>query len=90
MEKKVVDLETPLTEVSKTVDNTVNERHQEIELKVMKDPEIVEPEDEEDDGPILKTEAQSFFDEPVENKSDVQFIPDVPFEVNYPQPEEKP
>lgn len=91
VEKKVVDLETPLAEVSKAVDNTVNERNQEIELKVLNDPEIVEPEDEEDDGPILKAETQSFFDEPVTpSKPDAQFIPDVPFEVNYPQAEEKP
>ena len=90
-EKKVVDLETPIVEETKTVDNTVNERNQEIELKVINDPAIVEPEDEEDDGPILKTETQSFFDEPVAPvKPDAQFIPDVPFEVNYPQPEEKP
>lgn len=91
VEKKVVDLETPLAEVTKAVDNTVNERNQEIELKVVNDPEIVEPEDEEDDGPILKTETQSFFDEPeTPVKPDSQFIPDVPFEVNYPQAEEKP
>jgi cell division protein FtsZ len=89
VEKKVVDLETPIVEESKSVDNTVNERNQEIELKVVNDPSIVEPEDEEDDGPILKAEVNSFFDEP-SDKPDSQFIPDVPFEVNFPQPEEKP
>lgn len=93
VEKKVVDLETPIVEESKILDNTVNERNHDVELKVVNDPEIVEPEDEEDDGPILKAEStQSFFDEPAEpmNKPESHFIPDVPFEVNYPQPEEKP
>lgn len=88
VEKKVVDLETPFIEEVKVVDNTVNERNHDVELKVVNTPEVVEP--EEGDGPMLKTELPSFFDEPVQPvKSDTQFIPDVPFEVNFPEPEEK-
>jgi cell division protein FtsZ len=92
-EKKVVDLETPIAPEVKAVDNTVNERNHEIELRVINDEPVVEPEDEEEDGPMLKTEPQSFFDEPIEPvnfKEESQFIPDVPFEVNFPKEEEKP
>jgi cell division protein FtsZ len=93
VEKKVVDLETPIAPEIKTVDNTVNERNHEIELKTLvNDPPLVDPEDEEDDGPILKTETHSFFDEQVEPviSKESHFIPDIPFEVNFPKEEEKP
>jgi cell division protein FtsZ len=93
VEKKVVDLETPIAPEAKSVDNTVNERNHEIELKTLvNDPPLVDPEDEEDDGPILKSQPQSFFDEHVEPviSQESHFIPDIPFEVNFPKQEEKP
>jgi cell division protein FtsZ len=92
-EKKVVDLETPIAPEAKAADNTVNERNHEIALKTLvNDPPLVDPEDEEDDGPILKSQPQSFFDEQVEPviSQESHFIPDIPFEVNFPKEEEKP
>lgn len=93
VEKKVVDLEKPIAPEAKAVDNTVNERNHEIELKTLvNDPPLVDPEDEENDGPILKTAPQSFFDEQIEPaiSRETHFIPDIPFEVNFPKEEEKP
>lgn len=93
VEKKVVDLEMPIAPESKVLDNTVNERNQEIELKTLvNDPPLVDPEDEENDGPILKDESHSFFDEQIEPviSKEAHFIPDIPFEVNFPKEEEKP
>jgi cell division protein FtsZ len=89
--KKVVDLETPIVEDSKIVDNTVNERNHEVELKVT-EPDEPEAEADEQDGPILKSEEHSFFDEPEAHfeKPEAKFIPDIPFEVNFTKPEEKP
>ena len=102
-EKKVVDLETPLKEEIQVVDNTVNERNHEIELKVMVEPvaeAASEPEIESDfsfDEPMITKEPFSFFDEPLDEpfippfvepvKPDTTFIPDVPFEVEYPKEE---
>ncbi len=101
-EKKVMDLETPVVLESIMVDNSVNERNQEIELKVTDE---VSPERKEE--PVMNTDEPSFFDEPNEpifskpepelimpdanfSKPETEFIPDIPFEVHFPKPEDKP
>ena len=93
-EKKILDLETPIAEESKGVDNTVNERNQEIELKVMDEPFVVnEPPVKENDGPILNESEQSFFDAPIKpgySKPEEKKLPEIPFEVTFGKPEEKP
>jgi cell division protein FtsZ len=86
-DKKVMDLETPVNEQAKFVDNTVNERNHEVELKIMDEPVPVEK-----DGPILGDGDHPFFveqPEPVSVKPEEKHVPEIPFEVDFGQPEEK-
>lgn len=93
VEKKVVDLEAPIAEEATEVDNTVNNRVEEIELKT---PEVLELPKNDDFG--LESDDYSFLEKPEKvevpkveiPKVETRFIPDVPFEVEYPKQEEKP
>jgi len=91
-QKVVVDLETPVAEDLKGVDNTVNERNQEIELKVVEETSTEELTSKIEDEPILnkteQVEEESFY-EPF-SKAEEKPLPEIPFEVTFNRPEENP
>ncbi len=91
-EKVVMDLETPKLEKSQSVDNSVNERNHEVELKMMEVPLLPKQIDEIEDEPIFSKQDKSFFDaplEPVIDKVEEEPLPEIPFEVSFNKPEEK-
>jgi cell division protein FtsZ len=89
-EKIVMDLERPVEVESKIVDNPI-ERRDQIELKVQE--EIHEPEVAKEEELPVKETPISFFDEPAAEdlpQEPEQKLPEIPFEVNFNRPEEKP